>query len=179
VVRDDDIISAYEEEFDREAVPGSPDDDAGGLDGEDPASSAGRGFWIVATAMLLAAMFLFVEIFAHRPLVNDIAETENDLRTALGYAERIFAGSGSFTGADAEGLAAIDAGRRYVGPDERSDRPGTVSVFVSARVWAASVQAGTGTCFYLRRSVGEEVGYLVADGECTGREALAADDDRW
>ena len=61
---DDDILEAYEAEFD-----GSP---------SEPAPRHGnRGFWMVAGTMALGAVILLVEIFAHRPMVNAISRTEN------------------------------------------------------------------------------------------------------
>jgi hypothetical protein len=68
---------------------------------------------------------------------------------------------------------------RFVGPDQPSTGPGTVSVYASSRTWAASVRTQTGTCFYIKQTVGQDTAYLVGDGSCTGREGLAADQDRW
>jgi hypothetical protein len=162
-VRDDDeILGAYEGEFD-------------GL----VHRRSNRGFWMVTITVALGAIVLLVEIFANRPLVNDISRTEHDLRAALAVAERAFAGGGTFAAADAAGLASLDRSLRFVGSDEPSTGPGTVSVFASARVWAASVKARTGTCFYIKQVVGRDTAYLVDDGACTGREGLAADQDRW
>ena len=88
---DDDILEAYEAEFD-----GSPF--------EPMPRHANRGFWMVAGTMALGAVILLVEIFANRPMVNAISRTENDLKAALRTAERIYADGGTFTAADAEAL---------------------------------------------------------------------------
>jgi hypothetical protein len=161
-VHDDEVIARYEEEFDEPARRRS-----------------NRGFWMVAITMILGAMFLLVEIFAHRPIANDISRTQHDLNAALARAEAIRSGAGSFADADAEGLGRADGDLSFVGPDEGSSGPGVISVYASSDVWAASLRAQTGTCFSLKRTLDGETTYLIADGTCTGREALAAVDDRW
>ncbi len=163
-MHDDDVIARYEEEFDEPARG---------------RRRANRGFWMIAITMILGAMFLLVEIFAHRPIANDISRTQHDLNEALARAESIRAGAGSFAGADAAGLTRTDDDLSFVGPDERSAGPGEISVYASSEVWAASVRAQTGTCFSLKRTLDGETTYLIADGACTGREALSAVDDRW
>jgi hypothetical protein len=166
-VRDDDeILEAYERELD------------GGLREPLPRRS-NRGFWVVAGTMVLGAVVLMVEIFANRPMVNAIARTQNDLKTSLQAAQRIFADGGSFTPADAETLADIVGGRTFVDADRSASSPGTVSVYASGTTWAAASPTVQGTCFYLKQVAGEDTRYLVADGDCTGAEALAADQDRW
>jgi hypothetical protein len=162
-VHDDEVIARYEEEFD---VP--------------PRRRSNRGFWMIVVAMVLGSMFLLVEIFAHRPLANDIARTQHDLNEALARAEAIQASSGTFAAADAEGLArGPDDELSFRGPDDGSTGPGRISVYASSDVWAASVRAQTGTCFSIKRTLDGATTYLIADGACTGREALAAVDDRW
>jgi hypothetical protein len=163
-VHDDDVIARYEEEF----------------DGPPARRGSNRGFWMVLATMVLGGIFLIVEIFAHRPIANDIARTQHDLNEALSRAEAIRADAGSFASADAAALAGgPDDALSFVGPDDRSAGPGQVSVYASAQVWAASSRSRTGTCFSLKRTLGGETTYLIADGACTGREGLAAVDDRW
>jgi hypothetical protein len=158
------------------------DDDAaaGGddLQADEPPRS-NRGFWVVATAIGMVCVVMVVAIVANRPLKDTIAHTESDLNAALGRAQRIQSSSGTFAEADAASLAAGDDDRDYVGPDEASDGPGTVSVYASADVWAAAVQARPDACFFIKQAIGEDTTYAVASGECTGRAALGASDDRW
>jgi hypothetical protein len=161
-MHDDELIARYEEEFEPAGRPSN------------------RGFWMIVLTMLLGSVFLLVEIFAHRPIANDISRTQHDLNEALTRAEAIRASSGSFTSADAEGLArGADDELSFRGPDDGSTGPGRISVYASSDVWAASVRAQTGTCFSIKRTLEGETTYLIADGTCTGREALAAVDDRW
>ena len=157
------------------------DDAAGDIDHirahERPRSN--RGFWIIATATAMVCVVMVVAIFVNRPLKDTIARTESDLKAALARAQRIRSSSGTFAGADATTLAAADDTRTYVGSDEGSGGPGIVSVYASADVWAAAVQARPGACFFIKQAIGQEVRYAVAEGDCTGRAALAAGDDRW
>jgi hypothetical protein len=129
--------------------------------------------------MALGAVILLVEIFANRPMVNAISRTENDLKTALRTAEGIYADGGTFTAAAAEALADADDGRTYVEADRPAATPGIVSVYASGDTWAAASPTAQGTCFYLKQVAGEDTRYLVADGDCTGNEALGAEDTRW
>jgi hypothetical protein len=154
---------------------------AGNLEGGDPLSRSNRTFWVIATALALVCILMVVAIFANRPLKNAIAHTESDLNGALARAQRIRATSGTFAGADAASLGAVDDERRYVGPDEASEGPGTVSVYAATGVWAAAVEARPDACFFIKQVVGEgeDTTYGVAAGACTGRAALAAADDRW
>jgi hypothetical protein len=138
-----------------------------------------RGFWMVAGTIAIGAVVLLVEIFANRPLVNGISRVEHDLTVSRRDAERIFSEGGSFEPADASGLATVDAGSTYVGGDQPSSEPGTVSVLATADTWAAASRSQQGTCFYLKLTVGHDPTYLVADGECTGQEALKADQPQW
>ena len=163
---DDDILEAYEEEFD-----GSPF--------EPVPRHHNRGFWMVAGTMALGAVILLVEIFANRPMVNAISRTENDLKAALRTAERIYADGGTFTAADAEALADADEARTYVDADRPATAPGIVSVYASGDTWAAASPTAQGTCFYMKQVAGEDTRYLVADGACTGTEALGATDTQW
>jgi hypothetical protein len=156
-------------------------DGSGGdeLDGGEPLPRSNRGFWVVATSLALVCIVMVVAIFANRPLKDTIGHTEFDLNGALALARRIQSSSGTFSGADAASLAAADDSRTYVGPDEASDGPGTVSVYTSSEVWAAAVQARQDACFFVKQAIGEGTAYGVATGDCTGRAALAAHDDQW
>ena len=159
------------------------DDDArtgaDALEGEERPPRSNRGFWVVATSLALVCILMVVAIFVNRPLKDTIAHTESDLNAALARARRIQSSSGTFAGAEAASLASRDDSRRYVGPDEASDGPGTVSVYASSDVWAAAVQARPGACFYIKQAIGQDTAYAVVNGECTGRGALAAVDTRW
>jgi hypothetical protein len=166
VTDDDDILDAYEQELD-------------GADLIQPRRASNRGFWLVATTIALGAIVLMVEIFANRPMVNAISRTENDLRAAMRNADRIYAEGGSFTPADADALGAVDADRIYVAADQPADQPGDVSVYASGDTWAASSPTRSGTCFSIKQVAGQDITYLVSDGDCTGMEALQADQSRW
>lgn len=157
---DDEILEAYERELD----PGPP--------------RTGRGFWVIAAAMAVAVVVLLVEIFANRPLVNAIAETQHSLRTSHGRAQRVFADAGTFAAADADGLGGAGGGLSFRGPDDPSRGTDDVSVFASATVWAAAVQARPDACFFIAQTAGEDVRYGVGT-TCTGRGALAANENRW
>lgn len=166
MAEDDDILEAYEQELDGAPLQPLP-------------RRSNRGFWMVAGTMALGAVILMVEIFANRPMVNAISRTENDLKSSLAAAQRIFADGGSFTPADADALAAAVEGRTYVDADLSASSPGTVSVYASGQTWAAASPTAQGTCFYLKQVAGEDTLYMVADGDCTGSEALGADQARW
>ncbi len=163
---DDDILEAYEQELDDPAW-------------HEPMHRSNRGFWMVAITIGLGAIVLMVEIFANRPMVNAISRTEHDLNVALRSADRAFADGGSFSSADATELAAVDTGRTYVTADESASAPGIVSVYASGDTWAAAARTQQGTCFYVKQLAGQDTRYRVADGDCTGREALAATDPQW
>jgi hypothetical protein len=157
------------------------DDDvpAGALHAEDMPPRSNRGFWIIATSTALVGILMVIAIFANRPLKDAIGHTESDLNGALDLARQEQSSSGTYAGADAASLARRDGDRDYVGPDDPSGGPGIVSVYASADVWAAAVQARPQACFFIKQVIGEDTAYAVADGECTGRAALAARDDRW
>ena len=160
------------------------DDDATSASGFEPGDDlepvhrSNRGFWVVSVALGLTCVLLVVAIFANRPLKDSIAHTEFDLHGALSRADSIRAETGTYTGADAAGMAAVDEARTYVPGDEASNGPGSVSVESSASVWAAAVQARPQACFYIKQVVGEDTTYGVGT-VCTGRAALTATDDRW
>jgi hypothetical protein len=163
---DDDILETYERELDGAVFEPLP-------------RRSNRGFWMVAGTMALGAVVLMVEIFANRPMVNAISRTENDLKTSLRAAERIYADGGSFTVAGADALATAAEGRTYVSADVPASSTGTVSVYASGQTWAAASPTAQGTCFYVKQVAGEDTLYLVADGYCTGTAALAADQTEW
>lgn len=163
---DDDILESYEAEFDGSSLAPMP-------------RHTNRGFWMVAGVMALGAVVLLVEIFANRPMVNAISRTENDLKVALRTANGIYADGATFTAADAEGLADADDARTYVDADRSATSPGTVSIYASGDTWAAASPTAQGTCFYLKQVAGEDTLYLVADGACTGNEALGATETQW
>jgi hypothetical protein len=143
-----------------------------------PIHRSNRGFWVVAVALGLTCVMLVLAIFANRPLKDSIAHTEFDLRGALAKADSIRAQSGTFTGADAVGLASIDDSRTYVSGDQSSSGPGSVSVVASADVWAAAVQVRPQACFYIKQGSGGDTTYGVGT-VCTGRAALAASEGSW
>ena len=163
---DDDILEVYERELGAEPLGPRP-------------QRSNRGFWVVVGTMVLGAIILMVEIFANRPMVNAIARTENDLETSLAAAERIYADGGSFTPADADALEAVVEGRTFVDADIHAPSPGTVSVYAAGTTWAAASPTAQGTCFYVKQIAGAAPLYMVADGDCTGTEALVADQPRW
>ncbi len=156
------------------------DDDAilGGDDIVSARRAAGRGFWIVMVAIATICAVLLVAIFANRPLVNTIAQSESELRHALGEAQRQYAESGTFENADAVSLIAIDPQLRYTAADIASPGPGFVSVYASATVWAAAVRARTGACFWIKQAAGQDTKYGIGT-VCTGTAALAADGPYW
>ena len=160
---DDEILGAYEREFDHTKLP---------------LRRTNRGFWVVAVAMLLGCVLLVVEIFANRPLVSSIGHAQSDLMAARSLALSVRAQSGTFDGAGAAGLSPVDPGRRYVGPDESSTGLGSVSVFASGNAWAAAVEVRPGACFYIYEQVGSATRY-GGGTECTGRAALGANADSW
>jgi hypothetical protein len=160
--RDDEVIERYEQEF-----------------GEPPARRSNRGFWMVAGTLIVGSTVLLSEIFLNRPIANDIARSQHDLQIALDRAEAILSNTGSLQSADADGIARGGEELMFVAADVGSTGPGVISVFASSELWAATVRAETGTCFSIKRSTAGETTYLIADGECTGLEGLAAVDDRW
>lgn len=162
-MHEDEIIGEYEREFkDRDVAP--------------PRRS-NRGFWLVAVTMLLGGILIVVEIFANRPLVGDIGHAESDLRAADAMALNVRAQSGTFDGADAAGLAAVDPSRAYLAPDQASGGLGQVSVYASGDFWAAAVQV-RGACFFILERTGKDTLY-GGGAVCTGRAALTADQSAW
>jgi hypothetical protein len=157
---DDDLIRAYDDEL-----------------GPEPHHS-NRGFWIIAGTLLLAGLFLLVEIFANRPLANSIGHAQDTLRRAQAAAEIVRSRTASFREADADALSNDVPDLTFRSEDEASFGLDVVSVSASDTVWAAAVQARPGACFYIRLSIGEDPHY-GAGTECTGEAALFAADPRW
>ena len=160
---DDEILGAYEREFEATTMP---------------MRRPGRGFLLVTVAMLLGAILLVVEIFSNRPLVSSIGHAQSDLTAARALALGVRSQTGTFDGADASGLSSADPTRRYVGPDEESLGLGEVSVFASGTAWAAAVEVRPDACFYIFEEVGRPTRY-GGGGLCTGRAALSAAQDSW
>ena len=107
----------------------------------------------MAGSILVGSIVLVVEIFANRPIANTIGHAQFDLRAAQSAALKISSTSGSFAGANADGLnlERLDEGRLIaVGPDEVSDGVNEVSVYADEDTWAAAVSARPGACFYLK-----------------------------
>jgi hypothetical protein len=155
------------------------DDDILHGDERYPATGSGnRRFWIVVVAFGTTCVVVLVAIFANLPLVNSIARAQFELRHAESLAENRFGDSGTFSQADAESLARVDDSLTYVDGDVESLRAGTVSVYATATVWAAAVQARPDACFFIKRSAGRALRYGAGE-TCTGEAALAADQDSW
>jgi hypothetical protein len=159
-VRDEDeIIEAYEEEY-------------------EPARASNRGFWLVAGALLIACVVVFVAILANRPLGDSIAHAESTLRDAQAAATAVRDGSGSYADAGVASIAAADPTNTYLSGDVASTGLDEVSVATGAGEWGAAVEARPGACFYLHLTDAGETFYGVGT-DCTGRTALVATDPRW
>jgi len=160
-VNDDEIIAAHEAEF--------------GADR--PRRRSNRGFWMVAIALLLACVFLVVEIFVNRGVKDTIAHSQHSLRTAE-TAARELADGGSFADASAGAMAGAEPSLAFVGPATESDGLEVVSVSAAPEIWAAAVQVRPEACFYLKIE-GDETTYGTGT-LCTAEEALVkATDPRW
>jgi hypothetical protein len=170
-VRDDDeILQEYEREF---------EEDGPAL--ERPSRRSGRGFWMVTVSLLLACVLMLIAIFANRSIGDDIGTAQHYLRVAQAGAQRVLAETGSFDGADAQGLAdaRYDGGElRYVDAATAAE-DGSVSVTASASTWAAAVQIRPGACFYLRLDAGASDPLYGVGTECTGLRALDSKDAQW
>jgi hypothetical protein len=165
---DDEILETYEHDFE--------------FDDEPAPRRSNRGFWLVAGSILIGSIVLIVEIFANRPIANSIGHAQFDLRAAQTAAQEISSTSGSFAGANADGmnLARLDEGRLVaVGPDEVSGGVNEISVYADEDTWAAAVSARPGACFYLKITTTEEGPLYGIGTTCTGRAALTASDSRW
>jgi hypothetical protein len=145
---------------------------------EAPSRRSNRGFWLVAGSLLLASVFMLVEIFANFGMKDTVAHAEHTLRGVQAAAERIRDADGSLAAADQIRLATMEPTFSYVAGDDVAHGLDQVSVATAGSAWAAAVEVRPGACFYL---------HLLADGRvfygagtvCTGREALQATDPRW
>jgi hypothetical protein len=78
---------------------------------------------------------------------------------------------------DAQGLSAIEPSLTYV--KGVAKRPGQVSVISASNAVGIAVMSHSGTCFWLRHSVGDGVQTFGAGSPCTGRAALGAASEAW
>jgi hypothetical protein len=163
---DDELIDAYERE----------------LSASPPRRGSGRGFWLVVGSIGLACVLLLVEIFANRPIANDIGRAQHALRVAESGATQVFTETGSYQGADAAGLtgARYDGGElSYVPADQASSGTDSVSVGLWQGQWTAAVQVRPGACFYLRLMPGQTDPKYGVGTECTAIQARGSNDGRW
>lgn len=158
---DEEILRAYEAEFATERP-----------------RRGNRGFWVILAAIVAAAVFLIVEIFAHQPLNNAIGSAQETLRRSQAAAEAIRLDTGAFLGADAEALTEALPTITFRDGSEPSTGIHDVSVSASEEVWAAAVAARSEACFYLRLEIGQDPRYGAGAG-CTGEAALDAEEPRW
>jgi hypothetical protein len=75
------------------------------------------------------------------------------------------------------GLNAVDPNLAYV--KGASKRPGQVSVISASNAVGIAVMSRTGTCFWMRYSVGDGVQTFGVGRPCTGRAALGATSEAW
>jgi len=160
---DDEILEAYELELAGEPVP---------------VRRSNRGFWIVIGTIGLACVVLVGEIFANKPLGDQIGTAQHSLRVAQGAAQGIRTTEGTFAAADAGGLGAVERSLTFRAADLPSTGLEDVSVAASDTGWAAAVQARPGACFYLRID-GSDQTYYGAGTDCTGTAALTASQPSW
>jgi hypothetical protein len=148
---------------------------------EEPVLRSNRGFWLVVGALALVCVVVVVEIFANRPIANAIGTAQHDLRVAQDGAARVFAETGTYQDAGAEGLtdAAQGDAPTYVAANTPSDGLGVVSVYATPSVWAAAVYISPGACFYLKLEEGAPAPLYGVGTVCTATRALDAKDDRW
>jgi hypothetical protein len=161
VATDDEIIRDYDEEL-----------------GPEPLPRSNRGFWVVLGTMVFGGLFLVVEIFANRPLANDIGHAQDTLRRAQAAAQTIYDRTGAFVSAGPDDLEDDLPGLSFRPASESSIGFDDVSVSATELVWAAAVQSRQGACFYLRLGVGSEPRY-GSGSVCTAEAALEADQPRW
>jgi hypothetical protein len=162
VATDDEIIRAYEAE----------------LGPEPPPTRSNRGFWVVLATMVFGGLFLVVEIFANRPLANDIGHAQDTLRRSRSAAEAVYDRTGSFVSAGPNDLADDLTGLSFRRGSDPSVGLDDVSVSASEMGWAAAVRSRPGACFYIRLGVGSEPRY-GSGTVCTGEAALEANQPRW
>jgi hypothetical protein len=75
------------------------------------------------------------------------------------------------------GLSAIEPSLIY--EKGVSKRPGQVSAISASNAVGIAVMSRSGTCFWLRYSVGDGVQTFGAGSPCTGRAALGAASEAW
>ena len=75
------------------------------------------------------------------------------------------------------GLSAIEPSLTYV--KGVSKRSGQVSVISASNAVGIAVMSQSGTCFWLKYSVGDGVQTFGAGSPCTGRAALGAASEAW
>jgi hypothetical protein len=75
------------------------------------------------------------------------------------------------------GLSAIDPSLTYV--KGASKGPGQVSVISASNAVGIAVMSRSGTCFWLKYSVGDGIQTFGAGDPCTGRAALGAEGEAW
>jgi hypothetical protein len=147
-------------------------------DAPPPARFGGRRFWMVAGALLFAAVFVVVEIFANFGVKDTIAHAEHSLGLARAAAVLVRDSDGSFGDASDTRLATVEPSLSWLPGDQPSAGLDQVSVATDGREWAAAVQARPGACFYLHLTDGCRALY-GAGTVCTGQEALQASDSHW
>ena len=153
-------------------------DDVATEDGPPPARVGGRGFWLVAAALLFGCIFVVVEIFANFGMKDTIAHAEHTLGVAKAAADRVRDADGSYTDADAVRLATVEPSLTWAAGADQSTGLDDVSVAIDGSEWGAAVQARPGACFYLHLADRGRVLYGVGT-VCTGQEALQANDLQW
>jgi hypothetical protein len=147
-------------------------------DAPPPRRAGGRGFWVVATALLFACMFVVVEIFANFGMKDTIAHAEHTLAMAKTAADLVRDTDGSYAGADDARLATVEPSLTWIPGGEQSAGLDQVSVATHGSEWGAAVQARAGACFYLHLTEQRRVLYGVGT-VCTGQAALQAEDSQW
>lgn len=155
---EDEIIDAYEQELSVEP------------------SGRNRGFWLVLGTLVVACVFVVVEIFANLGVKGTIAHAQHSLRTAESAAAAVFAADASYRDASADELQA--SGLTFVDGRIASTDLDVVSVAAEDHGWAAAVLVRPGACFYLRLTTVPETFYGVGT-TCTGDAATGATDSRW
>ena len=143
-----------------------------------PPRLGGRGFWVVAAALVFASVFVIVEIFANLGMKDTIGHAEHSLEVAQAAADSIRDSDGSLADADHLRLAAVEPSLSWVPGSEESTGLDQVSVATAGPSWGAAVQARPGACFYLHLTGTGTVLYGVGT-VCTGQEALHANDTQW
>jgi hypothetical protein len=98
-------------------------------------------------------------------------EAQESLRLALAAARIVIPPGGSYLDAGPAELAALRPGYTFV--DGPSTIARVVSVAATERVWAAAVRAPSGSCYWLRVSVGQPP-VTGTTQTCTGAAALRA-----